>query len=243
MRPFSGSRQEVNMSNTSIRDAIGNAVAYLKAHPDEARYTDSPATAILEDGLAVTVHGPQGLSIRTDMPKSIGGAEGSPSPGWLLRAAQASCLATLIAMRAAEQGQVPGRIEVVVDSESDDRGILGIDDSVPAGPLSSRARVRELLGQSDEQLLQRVADEAEGKREQRFAQLTVEQKAAVFLQAFDKHVPVLLEEIQKKATRPIPMHEPGRRDPFHGDHNDEERRDLRIGQHVLTVIACEGDIE
>lgn len=38
-------------------------------------------------------------------------------------------------------------------------------------------------------------------------------------------------------------HEPGRRNPFHGDHNDEERRDLRIGQHVLTVIACEGDIE
>src|SRR5438309_9824678 len=135
------------MSNTSIRDAIGNAVAYLKAHPDEARYTDSPATAILEDGLAVTVHGPQGLSIRTDMPKSIGGAEGSPSPGWLLRAAQASCLATLIAMRAAEQGQAPGRIEVVVDSESDDRGILGIDDSVPAGPLSSRARVR--IGRKD----------------------------------------------------------------------------------------------
>src|SRR5438034_8701632 len=130
------------MTNASIRDALGNAVAYLKAHPDEARYTDSPATAILEDGLAVTVHGPQGLSIRTDMPKSVGGAEGSPSPGWLLRAAQASCLATLIAMRAAEQGLVPGRIEVVVDSESDDRGILGIDDSVPAGPRSSRSRVR-----------------------------------------------------------------------------------------------------
>jgi len=130
------------MTNASIRDALGNAVAYLKAHPDEARYTDSPATAILEDGLAVTVHGPQGLSIRTDMPKSVGGAEGSPSPGWLLRAAQASCLATLIAMRAAEQCLAPGRIEVVVDSESDDRGILGIDDSVPAGPMSSRARVR-----------------------------------------------------------------------------------------------------
>ncbi|TMF98939.1 MAG: OsmC family protein, partial [Chloroflexi bacterium] len=64
------------------------------------------------------------------------------SPGWLLRAAQASCLATLIAMRAAQQGLEPGRIEVVVDSESDDRGILGIDDSVPAGPMSSRARVR-----------------------------------------------------------------------------------------------------
>src|SRR5207237_3152569 len=130
------------MSNTSIRDALGNAVTYLKAHPDEARYTDSPATAILGDGLAVTVHGPQGVSIRTDMPKSVGGADGSPSPGWLLRAAQASCLATLIAMRAAEQGLMPGRIEVVVHSESDDRGTLGIDDSVPDVAISSWDRVR-----------------------------------------------------------------------------------------------------
>jgi uncharacterized OsmC-like protein len=76
------------------------------------------------------------------MPKSVGGGGSAPSPGWLLRAAQASCLATLIAMRAAQRGLDVGRVEVVVDSESDDRGILGIDDSVPAGPLSSRARVR-----------------------------------------------------------------------------------------------------
>jgi len=54
----------------------------------------------------------------------------------------APSLATLIAMRAAEEGLATGRIEVVVESESDDRGILGIDDSVPAGPMSSRARVR-----------------------------------------------------------------------------------------------------
>lgn len=130
------------MSNTKIRDALAQATAYLSAHPDEARYTDSPATAVLESGLAVTVRGPNGMSVHTDMPKSVGGGDGSPSPGWLLRGAQASCLATLIAMRAAQQGVELGRIEVVVDSESDDRGILGLDDSVPAGPLSSRARVR-----------------------------------------------------------------------------------------------------
>jgi uncharacterized OsmC-like protein len=130
------------MSNTKIRDALAQANGYLTAHPGEARYTDSPATAVLESGLAVTVQGPHGMSVHTDMPKSVGGEDGSPSPGWLLRAAQASCLATLIAMRAAQQGVDLGRIEVVVDSESDDRGILGLDDSVPAGPLSSRARVR-----------------------------------------------------------------------------------------------------
>ena len=130
------------MSNTKIRDALAQATAYLTTHPSEARYTDSAATAVLESGLAVTVQGPNGASVATDMPKSVGGGDGTPSPGWLLRAAQASCLATLIAMRAAQLGIELGRIEVVVDSESDDRGILGLDDSVPAGPLSSRARVR-----------------------------------------------------------------------------------------------------
>ena len=29
-----------------------------------------------------------------------------------------------------------------MDSESDDRGILGMDEEVPAGPVSSRIRVR-----------------------------------------------------------------------------------------------------
>lgn len=130
------------MSDAKIRDALANAVAYLRTHPDEARYTDSPATAVLESGLAVTVSSPDGMTVDTDMPKSVGGGNAAPSPGWLLRAAQASCLATLIAMRAAQQDLEPGPIEVVVDSESDDRGILGLDDSVPAGPLSSRARVR-----------------------------------------------------------------------------------------------------
>jgi organic hydroperoxide reductase OsmC/OhrA len=130
------------MSNAAIRDAVGAAITYLSQHPNEARYTDSEATAVIEDALGATVTGPDGARVRTDMPTSVGGGGSAPSPGWLLRAAQASCLATLIAMRAAQQGLAPGRIEVTVDSESDDRGILGIDDSVPAGPLSSRAIVR-----------------------------------------------------------------------------------------------------
>src|SRR5918912_3432731 len=130
------------MSDGAIREALSAAIAYLTENPKEARYTDSEATAVLDAGLQVTVTGPNGAVLRTDMPKSVGGEGSAPSPGWFLRAAQASCLATLIAMRAAQEGLTPGRIEVTVDSESDDRGILGIDDSVPAGPLRSRAVVR-----------------------------------------------------------------------------------------------------
>jgi uncharacterized OsmC-like protein len=130
------------MTSIAIREAVGKAIEYLTQHPEEAHYTDSAATAVVTSGLAVAVTGPNGASVTTDMPKSVGGADAAPSPGWLLRAAQASCLAMMIAMRAAHQGLDVGRIEVIVDSESDDRGILGIDESVPAGPLSSRARVR-----------------------------------------------------------------------------------------------------
>jgi uncharacterized OsmC-like protein len=130
------------VANTEIRDAVTRAIAYLTEHPAEAHYTDSAATAVVMGGLAVKVTGPSGALVTTDMPKSVGGGDAAPSPGWLLRAAQASCLAMMIAMRAAYQKLDIERIEVIVDSESDDRGILGIDQSVPAGPLSSRARVR-----------------------------------------------------------------------------------------------------
>jgi organic hydroperoxide reductase OsmC/OhrA len=130
------------MTTSDIKDAMGRAIEYLRDHRSAARYTDGAATAVLEDGLRVVVDGPDGAKLVTDMPKSIGGRGEAPSPGWFLRAAQASCLASLIAMEAAQAGVVLRRVEVVVDSVSDDYGILGIDHSVPAGPLSSKARVR-----------------------------------------------------------------------------------------------------
>lgn len=125
-----------------VRGAIEAAVGYLSQHPEDARSTDSAAAASLVDGLVVRVTGPGGASITTDMVPSVGGTATAPSPGWLLRAAEASCVVTLIAMRAAMLGVTLETLEVTVDSESDDRGILGIDEAVPAGPLSGRVSVR-----------------------------------------------------------------------------------------------------
>jgi uncharacterized OsmC-like protein len=126
---------------TDIRGSIEGAVRYLTEHPEEARYTDSPATAVLGEGLRVEVHGPDAERLVTDMPSGVGGRGEEPSPGWFLRAATASCVATTIAMQAAREGVSLTSLEVVVDSESDDRGILGMDETVPAGPLSTRVRV------------------------------------------------------------------------------------------------------
>lgn len=129
------------MGEGDVARAIANARSYLTANPAEARYRDAPATATIEDGLRVRVTGTDGSSLVTDMVTGVGGGGSAPSPGWMFRAAYASCAATLIAMRAAEEGWVLSALDVTVDSESDDRGILGLSPEIPAGPLSVRVAV------------------------------------------------------------------------------------------------------
>jgi uncharacterized OsmC-like protein len=126
----------------AIRAAIEGAGAYLTEHPDEARYTDSLATARVESGLRVRVDGPNGEVLETDMPAAVGGTGAATGPGWYLRASVAACVASLATMRAAQLGMEDFGCEVDVDSESDDRGILGLDASVSGGPLSMRIRLR-----------------------------------------------------------------------------------------------------
>jgi uncharacterized OsmC-like protein len=130
------------MSSDHISQAIETARRYVTEHPDDARSPDRPAVAVIERGLRCRARGPGDALLFTDMPAAVGGTNSAPTPGWLSRAAHASCDATVIAMRAAELGITLQRLEVTVDSESDDRGLLGLDDIVPAGPLWSRVRVR-----------------------------------------------------------------------------------------------------
>lgn len=139
------------MDQADIATAVAGAREYLSAHPDEARYRDSAATAVIEDGLRVRVEGPDGASLTTDMVPAVGGRGSAPSPAWLFRAGYASCVATLISLRAAVEGVELTGLEVTVDSESDDRGILGIDPSVPAGPLSVRVTIRIASASSNDQ--------------------------------------------------------------------------------------------
>jgi len=146
-----------------IKESLENAVRYLSEHPDEARYTDSFARAMLDEALRVVVEGPDGLRISTDMPSAIGGRETEPSPGWLYRAAIASCVASTIGMEAARAGVALGSLTVEVDSESDDRGILGMDEAVPAGQLSTRVRVRVAADGVEEGRLRDLVERGAGR--------------------------------------------------------------------------------
>jgi uncharacterized OsmC-like protein len=146
-----------------IKESIENAVRYLSEHPDEARYTDSYARATLGEALRVEVEGPGELRMVTDMPGSIGGQGEEPSPGWLFRAALASCVASTIGMEAAREGVTLTSLEVEVDSESDDRGILGMDEAVPAGPLSTRIRIRGRADAVEEKTLRELLERGAGR--------------------------------------------------------------------------------
>lgn len=130
------------MNTADIRASLEDRCAALAAHPEKARARTGPYTATLESGLRCRVDGPNGQTIYTDMPPALGGDASAPNPGWYLRAAMASCTATVIAMRAARLGIGLTTLTVSVDTEADQRGLLGLDDRVSAGVVTLRTHVR-----------------------------------------------------------------------------------------------------
>ena len=146
----------------SIRSAIETASAHLADHPEAAVSTDAAATAVREDGLRFRVEGPKG-AVTTDMANSVGGGASAPTPAWLMRAALASCDATLIAMEAARDGVELTDLKVTVDSESDFRGVLGVDDSVHAGPRAMRVCIEVAAANATDDELREIVQRAEAR--------------------------------------------------------------------------------
>lgn len=145
------------MSTTRIREALAKVAEVVVHDPGKARVKNAPATALLERGLRCRVTGPAGELIHTDMPARMGGDASAPNPAWFMRAALASCNATAIAMRAARLGIELTELEVSVSSETDTRGVLGLDPDVSAAmrPLHVHVRIGA-AGASAEQLEQLV---------------------------------------------------------------------------------------
>jgi uncharacterized OsmC-like protein len=120
------------MSTNDIGKAIASVETYLQTQDDPGPNADIPATASVEDGLRCRIESPDGNAIYTDMPRDVGGGATANSPGWHLRAALASCDATLLAMRAARLGLELDSIEVRVEASSDGRGMF-LDGGISPG--------------------------------------------------------------------------------------------------------------
>ena len=152
----SGPAGQPPVDGERIARAVARLRGVLASRPETALGDDEPAIATMGADLGCEVAGPQGQHARTDMASALGGNETAPTPGWYLRAAIASCTATLIRLYAAEEGVVLDRVEVGVFSRSDARGLLGVEGvgagcrlrteiriaaaGVPAGTLIGLAR-------------------------------------------------------------------------------------------------------
>jgi uncharacterized OsmC-like protein len=143
------------MKNSAVREALERTSAAITAEPWKARAKNVAATARLAERLSCEVTGPNGERLMTDMPPAMGGTAAGPHPGWLLRSALASCTATVIAMRAARLGVELDTLEVTVESESDARGILGLDNRISAALQALRTRVK-IGGAADAETLRRI---------------------------------------------------------------------------------------
>jgi uncharacterized OsmC-like protein len=132
----------------NIAKAMQRVRAVLARRPQAGIHSDEPAIAGWDEGTRVIVRHANGTQITTDMPVELGGQGNEVSPGWLLRAGLASCLATRIAMQAAALGIPITRLEVLARSTSDARGLLGMtgDRGEPITPAPSEVHLEVKVG-------------------------------------------------------------------------------------------------
>lgn len=152
------------MTGETIAKAVQRVRNVLSRHPEAGIHADEPAIARWEQGLRVVCTHANGTRIATDLPAEIGGSGNQLTPGWLMRAGLASCVATRIAMEAATRGIALTRLEVSATSTSDARGLFGITtdagEPIPAGPRELRLAVRIGASGIPPERLQAIVDES-----------------------------------------------------------------------------------
>jgi len=116
------------MTSREITAALERTERLLKRRPSAALQPDAPCTARWVGGSRVVARDPRGREVATDVSAALGGADADVSPGWLVRAGVANCMATCIALAAVRAEIELDRLEVDVASRSDARGVLGITD-------------------------------------------------------------------------------------------------------------------
>ncbi|HLF79485.1 MAG TPA: OsmC family protein [Dehalococcoidia bacterium] len=122
-----------------LKTVIESALSGLKEHPTAGQGTAVTRT-VIRSGVTCDVEDGHWKLIADEMPGD-GGAGLGPDPGVFGRAALGSCLAMGYVMWAAHLDIPIEACEVVVEADYDARGMLGLDDSIPAGWTDLRYKV------------------------------------------------------------------------------------------------------
>lgn len=146
------------MNVEKIASSVSATQQALRGMADAAG-PDEEAVAILEDtGLRSRITGPGDQKAFADGPTGIGGDASAPNPGWLFRAGVASCAAAVIGMRAGVKGVKLDHLEVRVNSRSDPRGVLEVNNEIPIGFLDMSVHVKIRAAGVDPATLKEIAE-------------------------------------------------------------------------------------
>jgi uncharacterized OsmC-like protein len=112
-----------------IRDAFDRMAHVFDKRPSAALDSGVMSARIVEGLRCEAREGDWQFVV--DMPRDAGGTGAGPSPGVHGRAALASCLAIGYGISLARAGIEPRSLEVIVQADFDNRGLLGMADVYP----------------------------------------------------------------------------------------------------------------
>ncbi|SDJ45352.1 OsmC family protein [Lutimaribacter saemankumensis] len=115
--------------DTHAREAQLRAISIYTQRPERAQVVHRGSAAV-RDGLSCTYE-QDGHRLTLDMPNAIGGSDEGPTPGYFARAAICGCLAIGIKMTAAREGLQLHEVNVGIEQDWDNRGILAMDSVSP----------------------------------------------------------------------------------------------------------------
>ena len=121
------------------KQALERSTKAVTMRPAVGQYTHKN-TAVIHEGTNCHVQ-EKHFDIYTDVPPSIGGNGGAPTPGALVRSALTSCTAIGIKLWAARAGVQIDFVEVLLEGDVDARGEMGVDDDVAPGFLDLQLKI------------------------------------------------------------------------------------------------------
>lgn len=117
--------------------ALERAEKLVTIAPEKGRRTYANRAVIADGTRCETTE--KDFALLVDAGKGLGGGTDGPTPSTLLRSAVTSCIAIGVKLWAARRDVPIDYVEVVLETDTDARGILGLDESTRPGFTGLRA--------------------------------------------------------------------------------------------------------
>lgn len=136
------------MSDLQIKQALERAAKTVSLRPERGQRVYRNV-AIVGEGTQCLVE-EAGRELIVDVGKALGGNDAGPTPSAVLRSALGGCVAIGVKLWAARHDVPVERVEVVLETDVDARGQLGVDAAVTPGFGAIRLEITVTSGAAAE---------------------------------------------------------------------------------------------